>query len=107
MVKYQATHSLPFSPFWPQDFYKWKASLHAQLHNAMSTAHPLRTRQTTGGQIRLGQNFDTKQGLLHDSFRYRASKDYNNIPLTMRSIRYLPSFKKKLKQWIRLNIPID
>ena len=77
------------------------------MHNAMSTAHPLRTRQATGGQIRLGQNFDSKQGLLHDSFRYRAAKDYNNIPVTMRSIRYLPSFKKKLKQWVRSNIPID
>ena len=77
------------------------------MHNAMSTAHPLRTRQATGGQIRLGQNFDSKQGLIHDSFRYRAAKDYNSIPAAIRSIRYLPSFKKKLKQWVRSNIPID
>ena len=79
------------------------------MNNAMSTAsaHPLRTRQATVGQIRLGQNFESKQGLLYDSFRYRAAKDYNNIPVTMRSIIYLRSFKKKLKQWVRSNIPID
>ena len=76
------------------------------MHMAMSTAHPLNTRQAAGGQIHLGENFGSKQGLVHDGFKYRAAKEYNQIPAFLRSIRSLPSFKKKLKQWVITNIPV-
>ena len=76
------------------------------MHKAMSTVHPLNTRQAAGGQIHLGENFDSKQGLVHDGFKYRAAKYYNQIPAFLRSIRSLPSFKKKLKQWVTTNIPV-
>ena len=52
------------------------------------------------------RNFDSKQGLLDDGFKYRATKDYNLIPAHIRSVRALPAFKKKLKQWFSGNIPI-
>ena len=61
------------------------------MHNALSTIHPLRTRQATGGQIIIGENFNSKQGLLHDSFTYRAAKDYNSIPAYLRSTGCLTS----------------
>ena len=67
------------------------------LYQAMSTAHPLNTRQAAGGQIRMGENFDSKQGLVHDGFKYMAAKDYNLIPGFIRSIKTLPTFKRKLK----------
>ena len=76
------------------------------MHKAMGTAHPLNTRQAAGGQIRLVGNFDSKQGLLHDGFKYRAAKDYNLIPAHIRAVRALPTFKKKLKQWVSTNIPV-
>ena len=76
------------------------------MHKAMGTAHPLNTRQAAGGKIHLGDNFDSKQGLLHDGFKYRAAKDYNLIPAHIRSVRVLPTFKKKLKQWVSGNIPV-
>ena len=76
------------------------------MHKAMGTAHPLNTRQAARGQIRLVGNFDSKQGLLHDGFKYRAAKDYNLIPAHIRAVRALPTFKKKLKQWVSTNIPV-
>ena len=76
------------------------------MHKAMSTAHPLNTRQAAGGKIHLGENFGSKQGLVHDGFKYRAAKEYNKIPAFLRSIRSLPSFKQKLKQWVTNNIPV-
>ena len=76
------------------------------MHKVMDTAHPLNTRQAAGGKIRLGGNFDSKQGLVHDGFKYRAAKDYNLIPANIRSVRALPTFKKKLKQWVSCNIPV-
>ena len=76
------------------------------MHNALSTIHPLRTRQAAGGQIRIGENFSSKQGLLHDSFKYRAAKDYNSIPVSLWSTRCLQSFKIKLIKCVRFNIPV-
>ena len=76
------------------------------MAKAMSTAHPLNTRQAAGGQIRLGENYDSKQRLVHDGFKYRAAKDYNHIPGFIRSIKTLPTFKRKLKQWVTTNIPV-
>ena len=57
------------------------------MHKAMGTAHPLNTRHAVGGQICLVCNFDRKQGLLHDGFKYRADKDYNLIPAHIRYVR--------------------
>ena len=75
------------------------------LHQAMGTSYPLNTRQAAGGQIHMG-SFDSKQGLLHDGFKYRAAKEYNLIPANIRSVRGLTTFKKKLKKWVLENIPI-
>ena len=76
------------------------------MHTAMSTAHPLPTRQADGGQIWFGANFDSRQGLVHDGFRYRGAKDYNRIPANIRAARTLPTFKLKLKKWVLANIPV-
>ena len=54
----------------------------------------------------MGENVDSKQGLVHDGFKYRAAKDYNLIPGFIRSIKTLPTFKRKLKQWVTTNIPV-
>jgi hypothetical protein len=76
------------------------------LYQAMSTAHPLNTREAAGGQIWLWENFDSTQGLVHNGFKYRGAKDYNLIPDFIRSIKTLPTFMRKLKQWVTPNIPV-
>ena len=77
------------------------------LSTIMSTNHPKNTRQAANGEIRIDKKFDSKQGLVRDSFRYRAASNYNSIPAELRTASSLPTFKKKLKQWVFTNIPID
>ena len=76
------------------------------LTEKMNTVHPYRTRQASTGSIRFGENFSSSDGRAQNSFCYRATKDYNIIPAKMRSIKSLPTFKSKLKQWILMNTPI-
>ena len=71
----------------------------------MNTAHPYRTRQASTGSIRFGEQFPSTQGRGQNSFCYRSTKDYNSIPAKIRSMKSLPAFKAKLKQWILMNIP--
>ena len=43
--------------------------------------------------------------LVQNIFLVRAAESFNQIPANIRSCGALPLFKKKLKQWIGLNIP--
>ena len=77
------------------------------MHSVLSTTHPLNTRQAAGGDIRIGEKFNSKQGLVRDGFRYRAAENYNRVPGHIRVSTTLATFKTKLKQWVSTNIPID
>ena len=68
---------------------------------------PYQTRLSTSGGIRFADNFDGKKSLSHQSFFYRAVRDYNSIPGGLRSIKIIPKFKTKLKEWIRSNIALS
>ena len=68
----------------------------------MSTTHPVRTRQATGGSIWRGGEDQTGT-----SFTSRGAQAYNSIPTHIRSCKTLPTFKYKLKQWVSSNITID
>ena len=57
-------------------------------------------RQSTGGRGGIGP-------LVQNSFLVRAAESFNQIPANIRLCRTLPLFKKKLKQWIKLNMPYD
>ena len=67
----------------------------------MSTDHPYQTRQATGGSIWRGEDYTGK------SFSSRGAQAYNTIPTYIRNCHTLPTFKKKLRQWVSTNIPID
>ena len=68
----------------------------------MTTVHPLRTRQATGGGIWRGE--ETQTG---SSFTSRGAQAYNSLPAVIRNSRTPQTFKKKLKQWIASNVPVD
>ena len=72
----------------------------------MSTSHPYNTRQAGTGSIRYGEQFSTSQDRVQSSYCYRATRDYNSIPAYIRSTRFLPSFKVKLRKWISETISI-
>ena len=67
------------------------------LSKKFGADHPCRTRQSTSGCIRLGDEFNAKSSLSHTSLCY------NRIPSTIRQDTTFETFKYKLKKWI----PID
>ena len=71
------------------------------LYNSLCTAYPRPIRSATSGQIRQNPEFSSQS-----TFRYRAMVSYNSVPSDVRS-GSLVSVKRKLKRWIKSNIPID
>ena len=81
-----------------------KSGLPEYLHQHLSTDHPLPTRLGDSGTIRLTGRHDS---LVENSFLKRAARAFNQIPLDIREARTICVFKRKLKVWIKTNIPID
>ena len=77
------------------------------LSKKFGADHPYRTRQSTSGCIRFGDEFNAKSSLSHTSFCYKGTVEYNRIPSTIRQAATIETFKYKLKKWISTNIPID
>ena len=77
------------------------------LNRRLSTFHPYPTRQSFNGSIRFSESFPSHKQLSHDSFFYRGTKEYNQIPASIRSSKSLNIFKSKLKIWIKNNVSID
>ena len=72
------------------------------LRSKLTSEFPYPTRQATGGHVRF--NLDS---VAEGSFISRGSKEYNRIPDDLKAIPGLPTFKRKLKMWTLLNIPIE
>ena len=72
------------------------------LRNKLTRDFPYPTRQATGGHVRYAWD-----SVVEGSFLSRGTKDYNRIPDHLKTITNLHSFKRKLKLWILLNIPVD
>ena len=81
-----------------------KSGLPVYLDQHLRSEHPYNTRQGAGGAIRLTGNYNYQ---VENSFLRRAAKSYNEIPTEIRSSRTLPVFKRKLKTWIKTNIPYE
>ena len=71
------------------------------LHASLPTIYPYRTRNSTIGKIRFGDYFTSTA-----TFKYRAMSCYNGVPGEVMNVS-LPTVKKKLKQWVQQNVPID
>ena len=77
------------------------------LHQKMITSHPYQTRQATDGAIRFREQFDARSELTRSGFCYSGTQDYNLIPADIRGSRTIQTFKFKLKNWVKSNIPVD
>ena len=77
----------------------------AYLYAMFSTNYNYRTRQAGSGMIRSTRtpNLDLATG----SFRYRASKMYNDLPEYVKGKTNVDGFKAAVKDWIRGNIPVE
>ena len=78
----------------------------AAIHDSISTQHPCKTRNAATGQIRFGENFRGESSLVQASFKHRAVHCYNAVPTSVRT-GSLATVKKKLRKWVKLNVPID
>ena len=78
----------------------------AVIHQTISTHHPYRTRNAATGQIRFGENFRGESSLIQASFKHSAVHCYNAVPASVRT-GSLANVKKKLRKWVKLNVPID
>ena len=83
-----------------------KAKTPLYLSSKLVTDHPYQTRQATGGGLRHTAENSGRSGLAQKSFFGRAHIIYNTVPLDIRTTQSLPAFKKKLRVWIRSNIPV-
>ena len=71
------------------------------LHQSLSNSYPYRTRRAATGLIRNGDGLSSTS-----SFKYRAMQYYNSVPSSIRTGSII-SVKRKLKLWVKANIPID
>ena len=76
-------------------------SVQESLYQALSIDYPRQTRNAAHGQIRQDESFSSQA-----TFKYRAMKFFNSVPQDVR-IGSTVTVKRKLKQWIKTNIPID
>ena len=76
------------------------------LGNIINAEFPYMTRQATTGGVRYSQDHQSRRALNHSSFRYRATVEYNRLPGTIREAATMQTFKRKLRSWIKENVPL-
>ena len=77
------------------------------LSQHLVTEHAYPTRQAVGGGLRYTSCNSGKHSLTQNSFFGRAPRLFNQIPGEIRAAPSLPTFKRKLKAWVKANIPIE
>ena len=71
------------------------------LHADLPTDHPYRTRSSSCGNIRFDKSITSTS-----TFKYRAMVWYNSVPGKIKD-GSLQTVKRKLKQWVHQNVPVD
>ena len=69
-------------------------------------SHTYMTRNSSSCSVRRGKSFHTNLSLCRDSFKWRGIMSYESIPVEIRNIEDMKSFKKRLDSWIKSNIPL-
>ena len=75
------------------------------IFNMFSTDYRRETRQAARMEIKQDREHPALE-LTKDSFRWRATRDYNSLPVDLRNQESLRIFKTNLWKWITINIPI-
>ena len=63
-------------------------------------------RASSNLRIRLGSESQAGTELAKKSFKYRASREWNMLPLVIKQAKKVETFKFMLKKWVAENIPI-
>ena len=71
------------------------------LYSMFSAEYNYETRQARDGILRHTRDLDL--GLTASSFRWRAARSFDNLPLEIRKIETVQMFKKAAKAWILIS----
>ena len=74
------------------------------FHQKLSKHFSYNTRLASNNRVKLDQKV-TRQ-LSYQNFLYRFSKYWNELPDELRQTSNVQTFKTKLKQWVKSNVPI-
>ena len=74
------------------------------LHTMFSVEYMYKTKQADNVLLRKTKGSGLE--LSHDSFRWRAARGFNALPLEVRNLTTLEAFKKETKLWIKSNISL-
>ena len=77
------------------------------LHVKLTVDYNRELRSTANRKIRLGSDSQAGAGLARNSFKYRATSQWNMLPLEIRQAKKVNTFKFMLKKWVSENIPIS
>ena len=69
------------------------------IYKSLNTGYNYNTRRAANGMIR-------QEEMPQSSFRYRAMKSLNQVPVSVRT-GSPATVKRKLKLWVKSNIPIN
>ena len=74
------------------------------LHSMFSAKYSYKTSQAQGGFIKHSRKFRLE--VTSSSFRWRAAKAFNELPLEIRNMKTLKEFKKAARNWVMRNTPL-
>ena len=74
------------------------------LYAMFSAVFTYNTKQARAGTIRHTRDLDL--GLTASSFRWRAARSFDNLPLEIRKLDTVQKFKKAAKAWVKENISL-
>ena len=75
------------------------------LYSMFSTQYNRKTKQAQSATIKHDRKL--RLGLTGSSFRWRAAKSFDELPLEIRSLKTLKAFKKAARKWIKSNTSLE
>ena len=75
------------------------------LYSMFSANYSYKTSRAHNEMLRHTRS--VRLDLTRDSFRWRAAKNYNQLPLVIKNADSVEELKKVAKSWIKENIPIN
>ena len=87
--------------------YKTKQTSYPKyISDKLNLEFPYNTRLAGSESVRMGTVFKSRLALTERSFLNRSTVNFNQLPTELRQIQKIELFKRKLKQWVILNIRI-
>ena len=81
-----------------------KMTRNDHIHNTRTWVH-IRDG-SYGSNLKIGPKQSANHVLTQRSFRWRSSEQWNKLPIEIRHSKNTQTFKRSIKKWIKLNVPL-